>query len=115
MNPSSPIWVAYPGTPESDSDSDATADERLALALLDAVQLEVAGTRLWRVCNRRIAVGPDRFMGLIEETRDQFDVMVVGDDYLWTLFPTFWDALTHILHTHDERSAQRSLGDTAHD
>ena len=58
--------------------------------------LERAGVGSWRVCNCRVARGEGRFLAFIDEKDDEFEVMEITDDFVWTTFPTMSDAFAHV-------------------
>ena len=70
-----------------------------------ALCLERAGARSWRVCNSRVARGQGRFLAFIDEKNDEFEVMELADDFVWTTFPTMSDAFAHVARTNGELQA----------
>ena len=60
------------------------------------LSLERAGVGSWRVCNCRVARGEGRFLAFIDEKNDEFEVMEITDDFVWTTFPTMSDAFAHV-------------------
>jgi hypothetical protein len=81
------------------------SDFALSLALLDGLELEVAADRLWRICNRRVASGPGRFLAFVDEKQQQFEVTRVSDYFGRTPFPTLWDALVYVLEEYGDQLA----------
>ncbi len=67
--------------------------------------LERAGVGSWRVCNSRVARGEGRFLAFIDEKNDEFEVMELTDDFVWTTFPTMSDAFAHVARTNGELQA----------
>jgi len=85
-----------------------TPDERERRhGLHDALLLESAGPRLWRLCDARIVEGPDRLLALIEATGGEFEVMQSADHLIWSMFPTMRVALAHVVDTHPVVLASR--------
>ena len=70
-----------------------------------ALCLERAGARSWRVCNSRVARGQGRFLAFIDEKDDEFEVMELADDFVWTTFHSMSDAFAHVARTNGELQA----------
>jgi hypothetical protein len=68
-------------------------------SLRESLSLESAGLHSWRVCDCRVSGGQGRFLAFIEEKNGLFEVMQLGDVFVWTSFATIDDALTHIVET----------------
>lgn len=81
--------------------------------LRDALALEDAGVRSWRVCDCRVSRGPGRFLAFIEEKDDQFEVMQFGEGFVWTSFITIDEALAHIVRTAEAFVAARLSAESA--
>ena len=82
----------------------ATREQRDALPV-SALRLERAGAKSWRVCNSRVARGQGRFLAFIDEKNDEYEVMELADDFVWTTFPTMSDAFAHVARTNGELQA----------
>jgi hypothetical protein len=89
------------------------AETQRRLRLIEALVLERAAERAWRVCDSRIATGPDRFLAFVEEKTCGFEVMQVADRFVWSVFATMPAALDYIVISSPGVSAARSIGELA--
>jgi hypothetical protein len=88
--------------------------ERWRFSELDeALELEPVSPVSWRVCDGRVTAGPGRLLGFVQERQGTFEVMQVADRFIWTMFPTMQDALTHVAATRDAVLVARRAGDLA--
>ncbi|RFA06719.1 hypothetical protein B7R21_18850 [Subtercola boreus] len=84
---------------------DAPETAKLRAQLDEALILEHASGRAWRVCDSRVPVGSqDRCVGFVEERDGLYEVMQVTETFIWTTLGSMRAALDHLVATAELRT-----------
>jgi hypothetical protein len=87
------------------------AELRRRARLDEALRLQYVAPGCWRVYDGPALSGHDPILAFIQQRDETFEVMQVAGDFVWTIFPTMRDALTHIVATSEAVLRARSAGE----